>query len=625
MRLTKKQKKMLMQIALAALLLTAALLIPAAETVRMLLFFAAYLAAGHTSLIKAVRNIFRGQVFDENFLMALATIGALILGEYPEAVAVMLFYQIGELFESYAVGRSRSSIRALLSIRPDTAAVRRDGAVLTVSPEEVLPGEIIVVSPGEKIPLDGVILSGHSFADTSALTGESVPRELCEGMEALSGCINQSGVLEIRVSRPFTESTVAKILELVEHASSKKAKTENFITRFAQWYTPCVVIAAALLAFVVPLFTGFDFAEWVRRALTFLVISCPCALVISVPLGFFGGIGAASKSGILVKGSNYLEILARAKTAVFDKTGTLTKGTFAVQEILPEQGFTEETLLKFAAAAEQYSGHPIAQSLLSACGEPLPAVQNVREEAGFGVEADVEGRHVAAGNRRLMSRLNVVCPDAEQAGTIVYAAVDGVYAGCIRIADELKPEAKRAIRALRAAGITKTIMLTGDAQKIGEAVAAELGLDEVRAELLPDGKVEALETVKVQNSDAPLLYTGDGMNDAPVLAMADVGAAMGGLGSDAAIEAADIVIMDDNPEKLPQAIRIARRTMRIVRQNIVFALGVKGVVLLLGALGFANMWIAVFADVGVSVLAILNAMRAMQSKSAACSGICSAK
>ena len=613
MRFSAKQRKMLIRIVLGAVLLVAAVLLPLEGIWRLLAFLAPYLIVGYAPLLKAGRNILHGQIFDENFLMALATIGALALGEYPEAVAVMLFYQVGELFENIAVGRSRASIRALMEIRPDTAAVKRNGIVTVVAPEEVEAGEVIVVSPGEKIPLDGVVLSGHSFADTSALTGESVPRELSEGSEALSGCINQSGVLEIKVSKPFGESTVAKILELVEHAASKKAKTENFITRFAKWYTPCVVIGAVLLAIVPPLFTGFHFAEWISRALTFLVISCPCALVISVPLGFFGGIGGASRCGILIKGSNHLEALSRVKTAVFDKTGTLTQGTFRVQEILPENGFTVDELLLLAAAAEQYSSHPIAQSLLASCKSPLPKAEEVNEEAGFGLSAKVNGRMVAAGNRRLMDRCGVSCFDPAEAGTIVHVAVDGTYAGCIRIADEMKPEAKASVAALRENGIRKTVMLTGDTEKIGEAVARELSIDEVHAELLPDGKVKALESVKAAAPEELLLYAGDGMNDAPVLAMADVGVAMGGLGSDAAIEAADVVIMDDNPKKIPAAMRIARRTMRIVRQNIVFALGIKAIMLVLGALGFANMWIAVFADVGVSVLAILNSMRALHT------------
>lgn len=614
MQFSAKQKRMLIRIVLAAALLIVAVFLPIEGFWRLLVFLAPYLIVGYAPLLKAGRNILHGRIFDENFLMALATIGALVLGEYPEAVAVMLFYQIGELFENVAVGRSRDSIRALMEIRPDTAAVKRGGTVTVVSPEEVKAGEVIVVSPGEKIPLDGVVLSGHSFADTSALTGESVPRELSEGSEALSGCINKSGVLEIKVSKPFGKSTVAKILELVEHATSKKAKAENFITRFAQWYTPCVVIGAVLLAIVPPLFTGLNFVEWIGRALTFLVISCPCALVISVPLGFFGGIGGASKCGILIKGSNHLEVLSRVKTAVFDKTGTLTKGTFRVQETLPENGFTADGLLLLAAAAEQYSSHPIAQSLLAACKQKLPKAEDVNEEAGFGLSANVNGRMVSAGNRRLMERCGVSCADPAQVGTIVHVAVDGKYAGCIRIADEVKPEAKETIAALRENGIRKTVMLTGDTKKIGEAVAKAIGIDEVHAELLPDGKVAALEKVKAAAPEELLLYAGDGMNDAPVLALADVGVAMGGLGSDAAIEAADVVIMDDNPKKISAAMRIARRTMRIVRQNIIFALGIKAVMLVLGALGFANMWIAVFADVGVSVLAILNSMRALHTR-----------
>lgn len=614
MQFSTKQKKMLARIVIAAALLIAALFVPLEGLWRLPLFLGPYFVVGYPPLFKAARNILHGQVFDENFLMALATLGAFALGEYVEGVAVMLFYQVGELFESVAVSRSRNSIRALMSIRPDVANVMRDCELCTVSPEEVLVGEVIVVSPGERIPLDGVVVSGHSFADTSALTGESVPRELFEGCDAMSGCINQNGLLEVRVTKPFAESTVSKILELVENAAAKKAKTENFITRFARYYTPGVVIAAVLLALVPPLFTGFDFVEWIRRALTFLVISCPCALVISVPLGFFGGIGGASKRGILIKGSSHLEQLAKVKTALFDKTGTLTKGTFTVQELIPAEGNDVDDLLCCAAAAEQYSSHPIAQSLLRAYDDFLPDAEEVREYPGLGVAATVENRRILVGNRRMMENEKIDVPVSQLVGTVVYVVIDGKYAGLIRIADEYKENAAETVAALRRCGVKNAAMLTGDTKAIGEAAAKDLGLDYAVTELLPDGKVAALEAIKAENPNRVLLYAGDGMNDAPVLARADIGAAMGGLGSDAAIEAADIVIMDDDLMKLPLAVRIARRTMQIVRQNIIFALGVKGIVLILGALGLTNMWIAVFADVGVAVLAILNSMRAMYTK-----------
>lgn len=614
MQFSTRQKKMLARIIIAAVLLITALFVPLKGLWRLPLFLGPYFIVGYPPLFKAARNILHGQVFDENFLMAIATIGAFALGEYVEGVAVMLFYQVGELFESVAVSRSRNSIRELMSIRPDVANVLRDCELCTVSPDEVLVGEVIVVSPGERIPLDGVVVSGHSFADTSALTGESVPRELFEGSDAMSGCINQSGLLEIRVTKPFAESTVTKILELVENAASKKAKTENFITRFSRFYTPCVVIAAVLLALVPPLFTGFDFIEWIRRALTFLVISCPCALVISVPLGFFGGIGGASKRGILIKGSSHLELLAKVKTALFDKTGTLTKGTFTVQELIPAEGVDADALLCYAAAAEQYSNHPIAQSLLRAYDDFPPEADELEEYPGLGVAATVENRRILVGNRRLMEKEKIGFQVSQLVGTVAYVAIDGKYAGSIRIADEYKENAAETVAELRHCGVKRAVMFTGDTKAIGEATAKDLGLDYAVTELLPDGKVAALEAIKAEEPNKILLYVGDGMNDAPVLTLADVGAAMGGLGSDAAIEAADIVIMDDDPMKLPLAVRIARRTMQIVRQNIIFALGVKGIVLILGALGLTNMWIAVFADVGVAVLAILNSMRAMYTK-----------
>lgn len=612
--MSRKQKRTLARILIAAVLAAGAWLAPLDGVWKLAAFAVPYLVIGYDVLWGSLRNILHGQVFDEMFLMSVATLGAFAIGEYPEAAAVMLFYQVGELFQGIAVGKSRRSIAALMDIRPDHAVVLRGKEEVTLPPDEVQLGEILMIRPGDRVPLDGEIIEGSTTVNTSALTGESLPVDKSAGDKVVSGSVNLTGVVRVRVESIYAESTVARILELVERAAEKKARAENFITRFAKYYTPCVVIGAVLLALLPPLLNLGEWNIWIERALIFLVISCPCALVISVPLGFFGGIGGASKCGILIKGSNHLEALARVKTAVFDKTGTLTKGVFRVQEATPAAGFSKEQLLCAAASAEQYSSHPIAQSLRAAYGGQLPAAKDVDEEAGFGVSAVVDGRRVAAGNLRLMERLGVSCRDVEEAGTIVHVAVDGAYAGCVRIADEIKPEAKEAVAALKAEGVSKTVMLTGDAPRIGEAVAAALSIDEVHAGLLPDGKVQALTAVKAASPDGLLLYAGDGMNDAPVLAMADVGAAMGGLGSDAAIEAADVVIMDDNPMKIPAAIRIARRTMRIVRQNIVFAIGVKAVVLLLGALGFANMWIAVFADVGVSVLAILNAMRALRTK-----------
>lgn len=613
MKLTKKHKRLLARIIASIALLFIVMFLPVTGWIRLCLFLIPYLLIGWDVLFHALRNIAHGQVFDENFLMALATIGAFFLGEYPEGVAVMIFSQVGELFEEIAVNRSRNSIRALLNIRPETATVKRNGERLQVSPEEVEVGETIVVAPGERIPLDGTVLSGESLADTSALTGESVPRMLSPGDTALSGCINQTAVIEIAVTKPFTESTVSKILELVERAASRKAKTETFITRFAKWYTPCVVIGAVLLAIIPPLILQTGFAEWIQRALIFLVISCPCALVISVPLGFFGGIGAASKRGILIKGSNYLEALSRAKTVVFDKTGTLTKGSFSVSKCFAATGFTESELLYYTAAAESFSSHPIAQSLKAACADANnAAVEQAAEKAGFGVTALVDGHPVIAGTSRFLAEAGISVVPVDDPGTIVYTAVDKQFIGAVLICDEVKPQAAQAIASLKQEGISKTAMLTGDTAVIGNQIGAQLGIDEVHAQLLPEGKVSALETIGASMSAGTLVYTGDGINDAPVLARADVGVAMGGLGSDAAIEAADVVIMDDDPTKLIDSIRIAKRTMRIVKQNIIFALGVKFAVLVLGIFGVATMWEAVFADVGVSVIAILNAMRTLR-------------
>ena len=607
---------MLVRIIAAAVLLAAGYLIPAQGWVRLVVFLVPYAVIGWDILWKAVRNISHGQVFDENFLMALATVGAFFTGEFPEAVAVMLFYQIGELFQSYAVGKSRQSIASLMDIRPDYANLERDGKTEQVDPEEVAVGDVILVKPGEKIPLDGVVLEGDSMVNTSALTGESVPREAYPGSDVISGCINQNGLLRIRVTKEFGESTVAKILDLVENSSSKKAKAENFITKFARWYTPAVVIAAVLLAVVPPLILQGGWNDWIHRALIFLVISCPCALVISVPLSFFGGIGGASRNGILVKGGNYLESLAHAETVVFDKTGTLTRGVFNVTAIHPNS-FSEADLLELAALAESYSDHPISRSIREAYGKDpdLSRVTDVEELSGRGVRVRIDGKTVCAGNDKLMEETGVQWHPCHRVGTTVHIAVDGEYAGHIVISDEVKPDAAQAVSALKQQGISRTVMLTGDAKAVGESVAKELGLDEVHTELLPAGKVDCVEQLlKQKSAKGTLVFVGDGINDAPVLSRADIGIAMGAMGSDAAIEAADIVLMDDKPSKIADAIRIARKTLRIVTQNIVFALAIKGIVLLLGALGLANMWEAVFADVGVSVIAILNAMRALKNK-----------
>lgn len=611
--MNRKQKKMLLRIAVSAVLLAAALPLSSQGFIRPALFLVSYAVIGWDVLWRALRNIAHGQIFDENFLMSIATIGAFCTGEYPEGVAVMLFYQVGELFQSYAVGRSRQSIASLMDIRPDYANIEREGKLEQVDPDDVAVGDLIVIKPGEKIPLDGVVLDGASAVDTAALTGESLPRDVEPGDDVISGCINQSGLLRVRVTKAFGESTVAKILDLVENSSSKKARAENFITRFARYYTPAVVVGALLLAVIPPLLFGGLWTDWIHRALIFLVISCPCALVISVPLSFFGGIGGASKCGILVKGSNYLEILADTEIVVFDKTGTLTKGVFNVTAIHPDR-FPEAQLLELAALAESYSDHPISRSLKDAYGMDIDSsrVTGAEELSGRGVRAQVDGRTVCAGNDKLMEEIGVKWHPCHHVGTTVHVAADGVYAGHIVISDEVKPDAAQAVAALKRAGARKTVMLTGDAKAVGESVAKELGLDEVHTQLLPAGKVERVEALLKQKSPrGKLAFVGDGINDAPVLSRADIGIAMGALGSDAAIEAADIVLMDDKPSKIALAMEISKKTLRIVRQNIVFALGVKALVLLLGALGMANMWEAVFADVGVSVIAILNASRAL--------------
>ena len=614
--MSRKHKKMLARIIVSAALLIACALSPLEGIWRLLSFLVPYAVIGWDVLWKAARNIAHGQVFDENFLMALATVGAFATGEYPEAVFVMLFYQVGELFQSYAVGRSRQSISQLMEIRPDYANLERDGKAEKVDPDEVAVGDVIVVKPGERVPLDGVVLEGRSTLDTAALTGESLPRDVGEGDDVISGCVNQSGLLRVRVTKVFGESTVSKILDLVENAGSKKARAENFITKFARVYTPCVVIAAVLLA-VVPSLVSGDWSQW-TRALIFLVVSCPCALVISVPLSFFGGIGGASRDGILVKGGSYLETLSQAEIVVFDKTGTLTKGVFNVTAIHPDK-ISEAELLELAAYAESYSDHPISRSIREAYGEEIDQsrVGAVEELAGRGVRAEIDGKTVCVGNSTLMDELGAKWHPCHHVGTTVHVEVDGLYAGHLVISDEVKPDAAEAIRKLKELGVKKTVMLTGDAQAVGERVGAELGLDEVHAQLLPADKVERVEALLKEKSDkGALVFVGDGINDAPVLSRADVGVAMGGMGSDAAIEAADVVFMDDKPSKLADAIRIARKTRAIVRQNVVFALAVKLLVMVLGAFGVANMWEAVFADVGVSVIAILNAMRALRAPKA---------
>ena len=612
----RRQKRTLARILISAALLILAALLPLEGPLRLAAFLVPYAVIGHDVLWEALEGIAHGQVFDENFLMALATVGAIGTGEYPEAVFVMLFYQVGELFQSYAVGKSRQSIAALMDIRPDWANVEQDGALAQVDPEEVAVGEVIVVRPGERIPLDGEVLEGTSAMDTAALTGESLPRTAGPGDEVISGCVNLSGVLRIRVSKVFGDSTVAKILDLVENASSKKARAEQFITRFARYYTPAVVLAAVVLAVLPPLLSPMDWRESLNRALTFLVISCPCALVISVPLSFFGGIGGASRQGILVKGGNYLEALAKARVVVFDKTGTLTQGVFRVTEVRcsPED---RTALLETAALAELHSSHPIARALREAWGKPLDPsrVREVEERSGRGVRSVVDGTAVLAGSRRLLEEAGLTLPadDGALPGTVVHVAVGNRYLGCLLISDQLRPEAPKALSALKAEGVEKTVLLTGDSLSAGEAAAKELGIDQVCAQLLPGDKVEQVERLLSEKGRrGKLVYVGDGINDTPVLSRADVGIAMGGIGSDAAIEAADVVLMDDDLSKLPLAVSIARRTLAIAKQNIVFALGVKLGMLLLVAAGFASMWMGVFADVGVAVLAILNAMRALK-------------
>ena len=617
--MNKKQKKVLVRIIVAFVLLIVLSFVPVDGWIQFALYMIPYLVIGYDILKKAVKGIMNRQVFDENFLMAVATVGAIALGDYKEGVAVMLFYQIGELFQSYAVGKSRRNIRELMDIRPEYAHVEQDGELVQVDPDEVEIGTVILVKPGEKIPIDGVVVEGTSSLNTSALTGESLPREAKEGDEVISGCINMTGLLKIRTTKEFGESTVSKILELVENSSSRKSRSENFISKFARIYTPAVCYGAVALALIPPIvrmvFMGLpaDFGTWIYRALTFLVISCPCALVISIPLSFFAGIGGASKEGVLVKGSNYLETLSQTKYVVFDKTGTMTQGVFEVSGIYPA-ALSKEEVVEYAACAESYSSHPISKSLQKAYGKEIDKnrVTEVKEISGKGVTAQVDGRLVAVGNGKLMEQLGVPYTVCNEVGTLVYVAVDGKFAGCILISDLLKPHAKEAIAALKNAGVTKTVMLTGDTKRVADAVAAELGIHEVCSELLPADKVSKVEELLAKKSEKEkLAFVGDGINDAPVLSRADIGIAMGALGSDAAIEAADIVLMDDDPLKIAKAIKISRKCIRIVYENIYFAIGIKVICLLLGALGIANMWAAIFADVGVMVIAVLNAIRAL--------------
>ena len=616
--MNKKQKKMLIRIIIAAVLIVVFSLLPAEGYLRFVLFMIPYLVIGYDILKKAFKGILNKQVFDENFLMAVATVGAILLGDYSEGVAVMLFYQIGELFQSYAVGKSRRNISELMDIRPDYANIEKDGTLEQVDPDEVEIGTIIVVQPGEKVPIDGVITEGTSTLNTSALTGESLPRDAKAGDEVISGCINMTGLLKIRTTKEFGESTVSKILELVENSSSRKSKSENFISKFAKYYTPAVCYGALALAFIPPivlLIMGKPamWGDWIYRALTFLVISCPCALVISIPLSFFAGIGGASNQGILVKGSNYLETLAQTKYVVFDKTGTMTQGVFEVSGIHHNE-MPDEKLLEYAALAECSSSHPISKSLQKAYGKPIDRnrVTDIEEISGNGVIAKVDGISVAAGNTKLMDRLGIAYQDCHHVGTVVHMAIDGKYAGHILISDIIKPHAKEAIAELKKAGISKTVMLTGDSKRVADQVAGELGIQEVYSELLPADKVSRVEELLNQKSEkAKLAFVGDGINDAPVLSRADIGIAMGALGSDAAIEAADIVLMDDDPLKISKAIKIARKCIRIVYENIYFAIGIKILCLILGALGIANMWVAIFADVGVMILAVLNAIRTL--------------
>ena len=616
--MNKKQKKMLLRIIIAAVLIVVFSLLPAEGYLRFVLFMIPYLVIGYDILKKAFKGILNKQVFDENFLMAVATVGAILLGDYSEGVAVMLFYQIGELFQSYAVGKSRRNISELMDIRPDYANIEKDGTLEQVDPDEVEIGTIIVVQPGEKVPIDGVITEGTSTLNTSALTGESLPRDAKAGDEVISGCINMTGLLKIRTTKEFGESTVSKILELVENSSSRKSKSENFISKFAKYYTPAVCYGALALAFIPPivlLIMGKPamWGDWIYRALTFLVISCPCALVISIPLSFFAGIGGASNQGILVKGSNYLETLAQTKYVVFDKTGTMTQGVFEVSGIHHNE-MPDEKLLEYAALAECSSSHPISKSLQKAYGKPIDRnrVTDIEEISGNGVIAKVDGISVAAGNTKLMNRLGIAYQDCHHVGTVVHMAIDGKYAGHILISDIIKPHAKEAIAELKKAGISKTVMLTGDSKRVADQVAGELGIQEVYSELLPADKVSRVEELLNQKSEkAKLAFVGDGINDAPVLSRADIGIAMGALGSDAAIEAADIVLMDDDPLKISKAIKIARKCIRIVYENIYFAIGIKVLCLILGALGIANMWMAIFADVGVMIIAVLNAIRTL--------------
>ncbi len=620
--MNKKQKKMLIRILAAAALMILMNFLPVRGLVRFLLYLVPYLIIGYDILIKAGKGIRNRQVFDENFLMAVATVGAMALavyqdGDYTEAIAVMLFYQVGEWFQSYAVGRSRRNISELMDIRPDYANVEQDGSLVQVDPDEVEIGDIIFVQPGEKIPIDGVVVEGSSSLNTSALTGESVPRSTEPGEEVISGCINLTGVLKIRTTKEFGESTVSKILDLVENASSRKSKSEDFISKFARVYTPFVCYSALALAFLPPLvrmgLMGLpaDLGDWVYRALTFLVISCPCALVVSIPLSFFAGIGGAGNAGVLVKGSNYLETLSQVKCVVFDKTGTLTQGVFEVNAVHHNK-MEREKLLEYAALAESASSHPISKSLQKACGSPVDRsrVTDIQEISGNGVTACVDGHRVAAGNAKLMKRLQIEYRECHHTGTIIHMAIDGAYAGHIVISDMIKPHAKEAVEALRVSGVTRTVMLTGDTESVAGQVAAELGIDEVYSELLPEGKVEKVEEL-LERKEGKLAFVGDGINDAPVLSRADIGIAMGAMGSDAAIEAADVVLMDDDPLKIVKAVRISRKCLRIVHENIWFAIGIKAACLLLGALGISNMWLAVFADVGVMVLAVLNAVRAL--------------
>ena len=611
-----QNRKMLLRMGVGAAIFVAALLLGSISgTLRLVLLVAAYIILGADVVLSALKNIVKGRVFDENFLMSLSSIGAFFIGEHPEGVAVMLFYQVGEYFQDLAVQRSRKSISDLMDIRPDTATVRRSGKLLQVPPETVGVGELIVVKPGEKIPLDGTVVDGTSMLDTRALTGESVPRKVTVFDPVLSGCINESGVLTVQVTKAYGDSTVAKIIDLVENASNRKAPTENFITKFARYYTPAVVIVAALLGILPPLLFGGSWADWIHRAFVFLVVSCPCALVLSVPLTFFGGIGAASRHGVLVKGSNYLEALNNVGTVVFDKTGTLTKGVFQVTHIFPAEGVSEEEVLEHAAKAEYFSLHPIAKSIQTAYAKPLTGIQitGYRELSGRGICTVADGKTILAGNPKLLQEENIPYTPCDAVGTKVYVAADGHYLGCIIIADEVKADSKAAIAELKKLGVGNTVMLTGDEESIGQAVAQELGLDEYHARLLPQDKVQILEDIdRRKRPGSKLVFVGDGINDAPVLARADIGIAMGGLGSDAAIEAADVVLMTDEPSKLVEAIGVAKDTRRIVMQNIVFALGVKGIFLVLGACGLVDMWLAVFGDVGVALLAVLNAMRILK-------------